>query len=146
MPQSNVAVTLHQLVHELDRAADALLRREFGMTHSQFQFLATLLDAEQLSVTGLARALGVSKAAVSKRAPWFVHRGYVGVSHDLVGARTLVLSATPKGAKFVTKAEALLQSEFESLSGFMPKPEMTQLGQSLEALLTLARAFAVSER
>jgi len=116
------------------------------MTHSQFQFLATLRDAEQLGVTGLARALGVSKAAVSKRAPWFVHRGYVGVSHDIAGARKLVLSVTPKGAKFVTKAQTLLESEFESLTASLPKPEMTRLGQSLDALLSMTRAFAESER
>lgn len=116
------------------------------MTHSQFQFLATLVDSEQLGVTGLARALGVSKAAVSKRAPWFVHRGYVGVSHDIAGTRSLVLSVTPKGAKFVTQAQALLESEFESLTRSMPQPEMKRLGRSLDALLSLTRAFTASER
>jgi predicted transcriptional regulator len=69
--------TLHELLAELDAFADGALRSGYGVTFNQFQFLALLYDAEPADMTTLARYLGVTKAAVSKRVPGLVEDGWI---------------------------------------------------------------------
>ncbi len=132
---------LRNLTSELDGLADGILRREFGMTNSQFQFMATLQDLEGADVTTLARALSVSKAAVSKRVPWFVHRGLVTISRQAVGARRLELAVTPKGLKLADEAARALDAEFVDSSALFQGIDISRLHSDLNFLLDRVRAL-----
>lgn len=130
---TRLTFTLHEIVQTLDAAADALLTDRYGVTGSQFVFLATLEDVEPTDVTTLAGCLGVSKAAVSKRVPGLVKAGWITTSHDPRNARRVVLALTDAGRELVARAGQDLDQQFTALfddpsaSGIDPATLNTQL-------------------
>lgn len=110
---SRVTVTLHELVAELDIYADAVLRERHGVSYNLFEFLATLAEIGPVDITGLARCLRVTKAAVSKRVPGLVADGWVAA--DAGGGRRIVLSLSEKGTELVQTAGGELESEFTAM-------------------------------
>jgi len=110
---SRVTVTLHELVAELDIYADAVLRERHGVSYNLFEFLATLAELGPIDITGLARCLRVTKAAVSKRVPGLVTEGWIAA--DAGGGRRIVLSLTAKGAALVETAGGELEAEFTEM-------------------------------
>jgi len=107
--------TLHELIAELDAFADAALRAGYGVTFNQFQFLAVLYDAEPADMTTLARCLGVTKAAVSKRVPALVDDGWITAQSQPGAGRSILLSLTQKGTALVRDAGAVLEHEFAAM-------------------------------
>ncbi|MGL4257751.1 MAG: MarR family winged helix-turn-helix transcriptional regulator [Microbacterium sp.] len=107
--------TLHELLAELDAFADAALRRGYGVTYNQFQFLAVLDDAEPADMTTLAHCLGVTKAAVSKRVPGLVDEGWITAASQPGAGRSILLSLTPKGSALVRDAGAVLENAFAEM-------------------------------
>ena len=107
--------TLHELVQVLDLSADSLLTATYGVTGSQFVFLATLADVEPTDVTTLAECLGVSKAAVSKRVPSLVDAGWITASADPHHGRRVVLTLTDRGRDLVDRAGRDLDTQFTAL-------------------------------
>lgn len=110
-----ITFTLHELVSELDNAADSLLTRRYGITASQFVFIATLVDYEPADVTTLARCLRVSKAAVSKRTPGLVKAGLITLSEDPNHGRRVLVSATERAHELVESAGHELETQFAHL-------------------------------
>ena len=80
--------TLHELIAELDAYADGVLRSGYGVSFNHFQFLAVLADTEPTDMTTLARCLGVTKAAVSKRVPGLVDGSWIEAGSPVGAART----------------------------------------------------------
>lgn len=107
--------TLHELIAELDAYADAALRQGYGVSYNHFQFLAILYDAEPADMTTLARCLGVTKAAVSKRVPSLVDDGWITAASGAGAGRSILLSLTPKGTALVRDAGAVLEREFAEM-------------------------------
>ena len=140
MSDQRLAFTLHHLVAELDGLADSILRSEFGITHSQFEFLLAVADTQPVDVTTLAARLAVSKAAVSKRVTWFVHRHYVSVSHENERGRRVVLSLTSSGAALARRAAALLDERFVELTSTVDGIDLPRLHHDLSGLLAHVRA------
>lgn len=110
---ARITVTLHELVAELDIYADAVLRERHGVSFNLFEFLATLAELGPIDITGLARCLRVTKAAVSKRVPALVADGWI--STESGGGRRIVLSLTAKGAALVETAGGELEAEFAAM-------------------------------
>lgn len=110
---SRVTVTLHELVAELDIYADAALRARHGVSYNLFEFLATLAELGPIDITGLARCLRVTKAAVSKRVPGLVADGWITTGSG--GGRRIVLSLTERGAGLVETAGGELETEFATM-------------------------------
>jgi len=110
---SRVTVTLHELVAELDLYADEVLRERHGVSYNLFEFLATLAELGPIDITGLARCLRVTKAAVSKRVPSLVAEGWIATEPG--GGRRIVLSLTEKGAGLVQQAGGELEAEFTAM-------------------------------
>lgn len=108
-----VTVTLHELVAELDIYADAWLRQRHGITFNLFEFLATLSETQPIDITGLARCLRVSKAAVSKRVPALVADGWIATSDG--PGRSITLTLTPAGSALVQTAGGELEAEFTAM-------------------------------
>ncbi len=110
---SRVTVTLHELVAELDLYADGVLHQRYGVSFKLFEFLATLSEVGPVDVTGLARCLRVSKAAVSKRVPGLVAGGWIRTESG--GGRRIVLSLTDAGSDLVERAGGELEEEFAAM-------------------------------
>jgi len=108
-----ITVTLHELVGELDIYADTVLRERHGVSYNLFEFLATLAELGPIDITGLARCLRVTKAAVSKRVPALVAEGWIATESG--GGRRIVLSLTAKGAGLVEAAGGELETEFTEM-------------------------------
>jgi DNA-binding MarR family transcriptional regulator len=107
--------TLHELIAELDAYADGVLRAGYGVSFNHFQFLAVLADTEPTDMTTLARCLGVTKAAVSKRVPGLVDGGWIEAGSPVGSGRSVLLSLTPKGAALVRDAGGVLEREFAAM-------------------------------
>lgn len=110
MQESRISFLLNELVREMNRQADSLLREEFDITYSQFAFLLKLTESGVTDVTRLAVALGVTKGAVSKRLGWFVNRGLVSTSQRENDAKRVMISITNSGSNLATKAGDYLES------------------------------------
>lgn len=110
-----VTVTLHHLVAELDAFAEQFLRARHGVSFATFHFLAATADVEPVDMTTLARCLGVTKAAVSKRVPGLVAEGWIAASVDPSNGRRVLVSLTPRGRVLVDTAGAELEAEFAVL-------------------------------
>lgn len=110
---SRITVTLHELVGELDIYAENVLRTQYGVSFKLFEFLATLSELGPIDITGLARCMRVTKAAVSKRVPALVDDGWIRT--EAGGNRRIVLSLTQKGADFVRHAGGDLEQRFTAM-------------------------------
>lgn len=110
-----ITFTLHELVAELDAYADDVLRARHGVSFNHFQFLAVLSDVEPADMTTLARCLGITKAAVSKRVPALVDGGWITADSPPGSGRSIQLSLAPKGAALVAQAGAELEAEFAAM-------------------------------
>ncbi|MDE0547404.1 MarR family winged helix-turn-helix transcriptional regulator [Microbacterium sp. C7(2022)] len=110
-----LTVTLHHLVSELDAYADDYLQRHHGVSFNTFQVLAVVADVEPVDITHLARCLGVTKAAVSKRVPALVEGGWLTTSADPTHKRRVMVSLTPRAADLVQVAGGELEAEFTAL-------------------------------
>ncbi|MFB7884354.1 MarR family winged helix-turn-helix transcriptional regulator [Microbacterium sp. NPDC056057] len=107
--------TLHELIAELDAFADSALQAGWGVTFNHFQFLAVLYDHEPVDMTTLARCLGVTKAAVSKRVPALVEDGWITAASQPGAGRSILLSLTDKGTALVRDAGEVLEREFAAM-------------------------------
>ncbi len=110
-----ITFTVHELVAELDAAADSMLTSRYDITISQFEFIATLVDNEPADITSLAHCLRVSKAAVSKRVPGMVKAGLITVRDDPHHGRRLLVEATDRARDLVERAGRDLDQQFIAL-------------------------------
>lgn len=131
MAQNRITFTLNQLVGELNRQADRILRDEFDLTYSQFLFLVHLRSAGTVSSSVLARSLGVSRAAVSKRVSWFTSRGLVDSGQAPSDQRLLTLRITPRGAGLVDRMADVLEGRFRELFDGLGEVDLDDLNEIL---------------
>ena len=110
---ARITVTLHELVAELDLFADAYLREHHGVGFNLFEFLATLAEAQPIDITGLARCLRITKAAVSKRVPVLVAAGWITTRSER--GRRVLISLTSQGAELVERAGGELEDRFTDM-------------------------------
>lgn len=130
-----ITVTLHELVDAMDADADAQLRAQFGVTFSQYLFLAVLSDLDRPDITAHARCLGVTKAAVSKRLPSFVAAGWVTTGTDPRNARRVVLELTESGTRLVAEAGQVLDDAFTATAARLTSLDLDALHRDLTTLL-----------
>ena len=107
-----ITYSLNYLVTAINAYADRVLTERWGLTISQFTFLAVLEDGQPIDITRMAECLGVSKAAVSKRVPGLQAKGYVRTLADPANARRVLLTLTDEGLRLAHEAGGLLDAEF----------------------------------
>ncbi|WP_404431631.1 MarR family winged helix-turn-helix transcriptional regulator [Microbacterium lacus] len=126
-----VTVTLHELVSALDGYAEDVLQARHAVSFPHFAFLVALAEEQPIDITHLARCLGVTKAAVSKRVPAMVEGGWVQTSVDAANARRVVLSLTDKGATLVREAGGELEALFADV---FADPRLAAMGVDVPSL------------
>lgn len=140
MVENRISFLLNDLVREMNGQADALLREEYGLTHSQFVFLLILLETKQLDVTRLAEALGVTKGAVSKRIGWFIERDLVSTFQSPGDAKRVLIALTPEGFKLAKSAGDYLEQRFLVTITKSQKFDQELLRNELQKMLQLLRS------
>ena len=131
MNSSRITFTLNELVYVLNSAADKHLRANFGLTYSQFLFLVTLMGQNKPTSSLLADCLGVSRAAVSQRLPWFQNRGLVKISKASGNDKNLSLELTPQGEALATQSADFLEQEFRVLFQNTDSVDLDDLDKTL---------------
>jgi len=139
MVENRISFLLNDLVREMNGQADSLLRGEFGLTHSQFVFLLILFQTEQIDVTRLAEALGVTKGAVSKRVGWFLERDLVSTFQSPGDAKRVLIALTPEGFKLAKSAGDFLEQRFLATITKSQKFDQELLRNELQKMLQLLR-------
>jgi DNA-binding MarR family transcriptional regulator len=105
---------LHKLTARLDRAADALLREEQGVSYARF--LCALGVAEVAGTQReLARWLGQSEPSTSRMVRVLVSEGFLEAVRSSGSGNRKDLRLTPKGRDFIQRAGRLLEGRFEEL-------------------------------
>ena len=108
MPERRFTFAVHRLAAELARQADWILRARLDLTHRDFLYLVHIAGGAT-SLSELARRMGLTRAAVSKRIPELESRGLV--RSDSLG-RDRAVRLTAAGARLATRAGDLLEREF----------------------------------
>lgn len=115
------------------------------MSFNHFVFVAVLSDVEPADMTTLARCLGISKAAVSKRVPALVDGGWISGAPG--GGRSILLQLTERGAALVREAGDVLEGEFTDLLSHPALAEdpvdVPRLDRQLSALAHIIRTTPV---
>ncbi|QNO38371.1 winged helix-turn-helix transcriptional regulator [Protaetiibacter sp. SSC-01] len=132
-----IAVTLHELVYRIDGFAEELVREHFGISYSQYHFLAVTSTLDEPDVTTLAECLMVSKAAVSKRLDGLVKDGWIELGSDPHHARRVIVNLTPTAQRLVGDATAMLEREFAAALHELPAGETDELNERLRAILDI---------
>lgn len=139
MPQTP-AFLLHKVVTEIDKIADALLRRHFAISYKRFLFLTTLDCHGTLTQHQLAIALGYSDPAISAMLRPLIQDGYIVVEISPLHARKRLVRLTPHGQALSSAANKLLQDRFELLlqtAAVNPAAFTMSLEQLLQATVQL---------
>ncbi len=135
MAQHRVTFTLNHVVGELNKNADRILREGFGLTYSQFLFLVHLDFAGTVSSSVLAKNMGVSRAAVSKRVSWFTSRGLVRSGHTPSDNRVLTLALTSQGKRLVAQMSDHLEQRFRERFDSFEGVDLDELNRTLLSIL-----------
>lgn len=145
MATDRVTFTLNHVVNQLNTHADRILRRDFGLTYSQFLFLLHVNASGPVASGALATHMGVSRAAVSKRMSWFVSRGLITSGGDRSDSRVVTLAITPAGGRVLTDMSDVLENEFRVRFQELHDVDLDALNTTLLKILVHLRT-PVAER
>jgi DNA-binding MarR family transcriptional regulator len=102
---------LHKAVFLVDRLADRTLKREIGITLSQFLFLLSLDRASDLSISQqtIADHLRVDKAAVSRQVVRLREKGWLVRHLHSTSGREYTLSLSDEGLRILRRAQVTMR-------------------------------------
>jgi DNA-binding MarR family transcriptional regulator len=110
-----LVLSLHRATALVDRVADAYLRPTHGITISMFAALVTIDAIGPARQSEIARALDVSRAAVTQRLVELVGRGLVEVAPDPDDQRANRVAVTTQGRSLLEAAWAGLAASDDGL-------------------------------
>ena len=135
MSDNRITFTLNKLVNELNAAADRILREQFQITYSQFLFLVTLEQCGTIPSSAFAQQLGVSRAAISKRIPWFRERNLISVGTVDRDNRVVTLTITETGTRLVAETSQVLEQAFRDGFASLTTVNLDDVNDSLLTIL-----------
>lgn len=141
---TSLAVTLHDLVHEMDSLADTMLQQRLGVSVGLFVFL-TPLSYGTLDLTHLAKALNLTRVATSKRVPLLERDGWVTTAPDPNHGRRVLVSLTPDGLEMVVRGREMLSQAFDAVADNAPSVDGEALNGQLRSLLATLRNVKLSD-
>lgn len=138
LPAQRLALTLHKATALVDRVADAYLRPAHDLTISMFTALVTIEAIGPARQSEIARALDVSRAAVTQRLVELVARELVEVTPDAADQRANCVVVTPTGRRVLGAA---WQGLAESDDGLENGVDLERLQSALDTLVANATAY-----
>ncbi|MFC6356797.1 MarR family winged helix-turn-helix transcriptional regulator [Luethyella okanaganae] len=128
--------TLRRATHLLDRVADRLLQREFGLSYSLFLVLLALADGGRAKQTDIADSLDVSRASITARVRELGRRGLVAVCQSAEDPRANTVALSPEGERLLGAAWAALENEPDGLEAGV---DIDGLAAQLDILIAKAQ-------
>ena len=113
MPDA-LSYELHKLAAGLDSAADALLRREVGVSYSRFLALFAVRETAG-SQRDMARWLGLSEPSTSRMVGVLVADGLVTVARTAGEGNRRRLNLSDQGIQLVARGSYMLENRFADL-------------------------------
>ena len=107
--------SLHKLTARLDRAADAMLRREAGVSYARFLALYMVGLEGADTQRALAERLSVSEPSVSRMVRVLAAAGWLEAFSDPAGGNRHHLRLTPAGTELVERWGGELEGRFAAL-------------------------------
>jgi len=101
--EQELSRSLHRLTARLDRAADAFLRQEAGLSYARFLALYMVGLEGADTQRALAERLGVSEPSVSRMVRVLVEAGLLETAPDPLGGNRNRLRLTSAGQRLVTR-------------------------------------------
>jgi DNA-binding MarR family transcriptional regulator len=144
--EEDLSRTLHALTARLDRAADAVLRAEAGLSYSRFLALFMVRSLGADTQRALAEGLGVSEPSVSRMTRVLSEEGLLRVVADPAGGNRRQLRLTSAGEQLVKRWGGELEKRFAGLVEDAGVPYRTyaeytrRLLEQLDALESTPRA------
>jgi len=134
--KENPFFIMHQVVHLLDKFADAELQKTLNISYSTYLFLLMLEKNPACSQRFLAECLGCSQAAVSKYVSGLVRNSLVESHPDEGNRRAHVLTLTSQGEHIVQQAHSILLHHTHGLLDDVPAASSPQFAETLSLLLS----------
>jgi DNA-binding MarR family transcriptional regulator len=106
---------LHELTARLDRAADAFLRAEAGISYSRFLTLVMVGAYDVDTQRALAKRLGKTEPSVSRMTAVLEDAGFLRATADPAGGNRNRLALTPDGARLVERWGGVLEDRLAVL-------------------------------
>jgi DNA-binding MarR family transcriptional regulator len=113
--ERDLSRSLHALTGRLDRAADAILRAEAGLSYSRFLALFMVRSLGADTQRALAERLGVSEPSVSRMTRVLSEEGLLRAGADPAGGNRRQLTLTATGEQLVERWGGELEKRFAVL-------------------------------
>jgi len=137
MPSRDLSRSLHKLTARLDRAADAVLRAETGVSYSRFLALYMVGSEGADTQRALAERLGVSEPSVSRMVRVLADSGWLQTVPDPAGGNRNQLRLTATGERLVKRWGADLEERLAALLETAGVPYRTYLTHTKHLLAAL---------
>ncbi len=125
---------LRRTARHVSQAYDNALS-DVGLKASQFMVLAHVERTEGLTITELARQLGLDRTTLTRNLRPLVGAGWIRVS-DAADRRARALYPTSSGRDLVARAKPLWRKAEDAFRGSMGKPDVSELRRLLDVALT----------
>jgi DNA-binding MarR family transcriptional regulator len=137
--QRDLSRSLHALTARLDRAADAILRAEAGISYARFLTLFMVRSLGAVTQRALAEKLGVREPSVSRMTRVLAEEGLLEVLPDPAGGNRRRLALTPAGERLVKRWGGYLEERFAQLVDDSGVPYRTYARYTQRVLEQLGR-------
>lgn len=132
--EQDLSRCLHRLTAQLDRAADAFLRAEAGVSYRRFLALYLVGSEGADTQRALAGLLGVTEPSVSRMVRVLSDAELLEVTPDPLGGNRRRLRLTPAGERLVTGWGGELENRLALLLEKAGVPYRTYLGHTKRLL------------
>ena len=119
----------------MDRAGEALFRRELGISLAQFLVLS-VVDAHPgpLNQQAIADRLGLTKGTVSRQLDSAVNAGFISVQPAPHTRRENTVKLTKAGTDLVRRGDAIFQQARDTVLPHVPARDMTTVVRVLGSM------------
>lgn len=103
---------LHNIVHSLDRLANELIKKKFGLDYTSFIILIALYKEADINQTQITSWCGLSKGMVSRVIVTLEEKGLITSIESKKDRRFKKIELTKKGKQTAKELVTFLEEEF----------------------------------
>jgi DNA-binding MarR family transcriptional regulator len=135
--ERNLSLGLHVLTARLDRAADRILRADYGVSYRRFLALTLVGESGATTQRALAEGLGVTEPSISRMTGVLAEAGLLEVQADPAGGHRRRLNLTQEGARLVASGRQVLEERLACLVEHSGVPYADYVAHTERLLATL---------